>query len=103
MWSFLFIREYMKCLVLLRKDALFTCFCVFFGICMTWSFHFLAVMAIIGLGCVFKPQLDIMMNEHKKWEKKSRLPALFMICICTYTQNGWCFLLSDVFTPDTVL
>lgn len=30
MWSFLFIREYMKCLVLLRKDALFTRFCVFF-------------------------------------------------------------------------
>lgn len=30
MWSFLFIREYMECLVLLRKDTLFTYFSVFF-------------------------------------------------------------------------
>lgn len=77
MWSFLFIREYMECLVLLRKDALFTCFCVFFGICMTWSFHFLAVMAIIGLGCVFKPQLDIMVNEVSKNGKRNQGCMLF--------------------------
>lgn len=95
MWSFLFIREYMECLVLLRKDTLFTYFSVFFfffGICITWSFHFLAVMAIIGLRCVFKSQLDIMMNDvsKKKKGKEIRAACSFHGLHCTYTRNGWC-------------
>lgn len=34
-------------------------------------------MAIIGLGCVFKPQLDIMMNEVQKMGKEIRAACSF--------------------------
>lgn len=57
-----------------RLVYLFLPFFFFFSI-FAWldHSHFLAVMAIIGLGSVFKPQLDIMMNEVSKKGTKTKM------------------------------